>query len=616
MDVRAENSGGNSAYSGDFATATTPLAPGPPGTPTLTSRTATSLTLASTAPTTGGTPSTYRWRYSTDSAVTDSDPEVTSSDPTVTLADLTADTPYWVDVRAENSGGNSAYSAAFATATTLPAAAAPTVTIGAVTSVDEDATQTLTATVSGGTYDALSYAWTVDSGGGTLSGSGASVTYTPANVSADTTVTVRVTVTATGTGTNASNGSSDTDSDTESFTVTAATTVTANAGADVTIDDDADADTYVLQGSVSVVNPSGDTTYAWTFVGGATQNGYTASLDDATLLQPTLTLPNLPNSTTRAWTLRLTVTNNGVSHTDDVVVTLRDYTPPPLSVTISGPTQLNFGQTATYVSTVIGGSGAISYRWQLQVWGGAGLHWAILTEETNSSLVKTTSGAGTNSYRLTVTRGSETATSNVITTVWSAAPGTPASFTATAGNAQVTLGWTAAAANGATITKYQYRQKAGTGAYGSWTDIASSASATSHTVTGLTNGTTYTFQLRAVNGVGNGTAATSSSVTPGVPGVPTSVSAHYEPDYGSETGMEDSISVTFSAPSSGGAATSYRAEYLPQFGLWTLLGTSTIPGTITIANPGPGAGGVTSVRVRASNAHGSSAWVTVTPSSG
>lgn len=104
---------------------------------------------------------------------------------------------------------------------TLPVADAPAVTIAAVSTVGEGATQTLTASVSGGTYDGLSYAWTVvTADGGTISGSGASVTYTAPSVTANKIVTVRCTVTATGTGTNAQSGTSDTAADTESFTVT------------------------------------------------------------------------------------------------------------------------------------------------------------------------------------------------------------------------------------------------------------------------------------------------------------------------------------------------------------------------------------------------------------
>ena len=100
-----------------------------------------------------------------------------------------------------------------------PDAVAPTVTIGAVTEVDEDDTLALSASVSGGTYDSIAYAWSVDSGGGSITGSGASVTYNPPDVSSNTAVAVRCTVTATGDGTLAADGTSDTGSDTESFTV-------------------------------------------------------------------------------------------------------------------------------------------------------------------------------------------------------------------------------------------------------------------------------------------------------------------------------------------------------------------------------------------------------------
>ena len=77
----------------------------------------------------------------------------------------------------------------------------------------------LSASISGGTYDSISYAWEVVSGGGSISGSGLSATYYPPNVSSDRTVTVRITATAIGTGNNYQSGSSDTSTDTESFTV-------------------------------------------------------------------------------------------------------------------------------------------------------------------------------------------------------------------------------------------------------------------------------------------------------------------------------------------------------------------------------------------------------------
>ena len=86
----------------------------------------------------------------------------------------------------------------------------------------------------------------------------------------------------------------------------------------------------------------------------------------------------------------------------------------------------------------------------------------------------------------------------------------------------VTLAWTASASNGGSaITMHQYRQKAGTGAYGNWTDIPNSApggtNAIGHTVTGLDRGKTYTFEVRAVNSVGNSIASNEDSA-PTAPG--------------------------------------------------------------------------------------------------
>ena len=85
-------------------------------------------------------------------------------------------------------------------------------------------------------------------------------------------------------------------------------------------------------------------------------------------------------------------------------------------------------------------------------------------------------------------------------------PSKPTLFQAKARDTQVALSWTDP--SDSSITKYQYRQKTGSGAYGSWTDIQSSApggsNATSYTVTSLSNGTEYRFRLRAVNAQGNG----------------------------------------------------------------------------------------------------------------
>ena len=88
-------------------------------------------------------------------------------------------------------------------------------------------------------------------------------------------------------------------------------------------------------------------------------------------------------------------------------------------------------------------------------------------------------------------------------------PERPLSLTATPrGTDSMDLAWRTPWANGSDITSYDVRYTMGTSIGGTWTEIENSdASTTSHTVTGLTAGDVYTFQIRAVNGEGNGSGA-------------------------------------------------------------------------------------------------------------
>ena len=103
-------------------------------------------------------------------------------------------------------------------------------------------------------------------------------------------------------------------------------------------------------------------------------------------------------------------------------------------------------------------------------------------------------------------------------------PGAPTSFMATAGDAAVTLSWAAPASDGGgAITEYEYRYSTGSTVMPSatWTDVTdgsdsgtSTADETGVTVSGLTNGTEYAFEVRAVNSAGGGTAASAKTATP------------------------------------------------------------------------------------------------------
>jgi hypothetical protein len=93
-------------------------------------------------------------------------------------------------------------------------------------------------------------------------------------------------------------------------------------------------------------------------------------------------------------------------------------------------------------------------------------------------------------------------------------PAAPTGVTATAGNQSATVAWTAPANGGSPITSYTvtpYRA----GAAQTPTQVAGSPPATTATVSGLANGSSYTFTVSATNAVGTGPAsAQSSPVTP------------------------------------------------------------------------------------------------------
>ena len=119
-------------------------------------------------------------------------------------------------------------------------------------------------------------------------------------------------------------------------------------------------------------------------------------------------------------------------------------------------------------------------------------------------------------YQFTNPGLSWSAGDTVAVRITTSGPSAPGSLAATPGAGQVTLSWAAPAKiGGSAITGYQYRRSRDGGTTWSpdWTDIASSATATSHAVTGLTAGTTYTFQLRAVNTQGNGLHSATAMAT-------------------------------------------------------------------------------------------------------
>ena len=133
-------------------------------------------------------------------------------------------------------------------------------------------------------------------------------------------------------------------------------------------------------------------------------------------------------------------------------------------------------------------------------------------------------------------------------------PSEPRGLSATAGDQRVTLRWSAPSSDGGSaITRYEYRYRESGGSYGEWTTVSGGASATSRTVTGLDNGTTYEFQVRARNAIGPGPESSEARATldESAPGAPARLTA---------TGGDERVALSWSAPEDGGSQI-LRYEY-------------------------------------------------------
>ena len=185
------------------------------------------------------------------------------------------------------------------------------------------------------------------------------------------------------------------------------------------------------------------------------------------------------------------------------------------------------------------------------------------------------------------------------------APDAPTIGTATAGNGQATVTFTPPASNGGSaITGYTATSLPGS--------ITGTGSSSPITVTGLTNGTAYTFTVTATNAVGTSPASSASnSVTPSVPAVPDQVAGV------SVTGVNKQVLIGWDAPGQGGAAiTDYLVEYkTSSSSTWITFSDGTSSNTKTIVT-GLANGTAYDFRVSAINSGGTgtaSATSTATP---
>jgi hypothetical protein len=284
--------------------------------------------------------------------------------------------------------------------------------------------------------------------------------------------------------------------------------------------------------------------------------------------------------------------------TSPVAATLQNQTPVITSVTGAG------GLTVTFTDATI----APSPTYSVTACTDQAMSQDCVTVPSFTSGSTITGETLGTSYYVTVAIASQPGWLGVIsapygptTVVPATVPGPPTSVSGASGNVQATISWLAPASNGGSaITSYTVTSSPG--------GFTCTTATLSCTVTGLTNGSSYTFTVTATNAVGTGPAsAPSPAVTPAatVPGAPTGLSA---------TGSTSSLTATLNwlAPASNGGAliTGYDIEYSQSSstGPWTTATTasSATSFTLTLAS-------TTTFywQVGAINALGQSTWSSV-----
>ena len=174
--------------------------------------------------------------------------------------------------------------------------------------------------------------------------------------------------------------------------------------------------------------------------------------------------------------------------------------------TVTFPVTTSNIANGSYTATVANRPNGISVQGQVTINNNTG----TLTLEGTSSTVQG------NTNNLTLTIDGATSAAFMLIVGGTSAPTAPQNFAVSSGNGQVTLTWSAPSnTGGSAITGYQVSYWATNGYTQNWTTIqGSGANTTSHTITGLTNGTDYTFELRALNSIGASVSSGLRTSTP------------------------------------------------------------------------------------------------------
>lgn len=594
---------------GTYSTASTAYVPnGTPAAPTSLAGTRgdqqVALTWVAPANTGGSAITDYIVQRSTDAATWTTFADGTSTTASATVTGLTNGTAYYFRVAAVNANGTGTYTAASSALT--PATTPGTPTSVSATSSAGAATVSWTAPASNGGSAITDYVIQYSSNSGSswttfADGTSTSTSASVTGLTNGTSYTFRVAATnAVGTGSYSSASSSAT----PVTTAGAPTSVSATAGAG--------------SASVSWTAPAsnGGATITDYVIQYSSNSGATwTTFADGTSTSASATVTGLTNGT--AYIFQVAAVNSagtGSYSTASSAVTPITTPGAPTSVSSSnGARQATISWTAPASN---GGSVISNYAVQYSTDGGATFASQILTGSTSTSYVYTGLTAST-SYIFRVAAitsvGQGSWSSNTTSLTIQDLPGAPTSVAGVDGNGQVVLSWTAPTSNGgASISDYTIRYSSNSGV--SWTTFSDGTStATSATITGLTNGTSYIFQVAAVNTWGTGSYSSSSaSQTPfTTPNAPLNVA-------GSPSSAQ--VTVTWSAAvANGRSVTDYIIQFSSNSGsTWSTFADGTSTSTsVTVTGLTNGTSYI--FRVAAINSAGtgsySSASTAVTPQS-
>ena len=262
----------------------------------------------------------------------------------------------------------------------------------------------------------------------------------------------------------------------------------------------------------------------------------------------------------------------GDSFTSDTISTSdTEFSSPEL------PLQVIFGQPANLSATP--GDGQVTLAWtdpsntniaayEYRTSNDAGnswlQDWTGIVESSAATTSHTVTGLSNGTEYLLEVRAvndSSQGAAASVTATPKTAPDNPENFRATVANGAVTLTWEAPVSNGGSaITNYQYRQSTDSGSTWNpeWTDVSGGASETSQNPPGLTDDTTYTFEVRATtNSEGAGDHAALKAALPDGPVITGPDVPH---PLTSATGDSQAI-LNWSAPGSDGGDAITKYQY-------------------------------------------------------